>query len=644
MSKSNLLILERSLSQITINEESKNSGEYVLEGIFSEIGVKNKNNRIYDESEFIPHIEELAKQVESKKILGELDHPKQFEISLKNVSHVIESIYYDKNTKQVKGKIRLLDTDAGKQAKALVDGGVPIHISSRAAGVVEGNGHVKIKKLFTYDLVADPGFENAQLNRINESFGLEDDSNIQIYKIDENVEETENTEMELKETETQENVVENTESTENTQDKKESYITVEDFNEYTQIIKGQFNTLKENLEGVKTEITESTSDVKPEGDLIKYVEKIAETVNSLSESVEETTENVDNLISHNDYIIEGLENVKNYTETVALKTDQGIEYTKSIAEKLDQNIEYSKMLAENLDNAICYSENTNESLDGLIEYTKNVAETVDNRMQYQDTINEELDNVISHNDYIIENMNGISKYQNYLKENVENLGNYTESIVNQINEENGFSGEITNQQEYQNLTESVNLPELEENDTWKKNILESIKSLTESAKKQKAVEESKELNFLNFLSESKRTEFNNLEESKKEDVILAFNENKYFGSKDVERIYESVFVDQTPKTDLWLDNMPSKYSEQWNSLDESRRNEIKAQASVSNLNTQYQIDHFWSTRDLRGAVVSLNEDKTHATDEKVVTESSKYETPNAYMDAVKAGLAKRFGK
>ena len=100
--------------------------------------------------------------------MGELDHPQQFDVSLKNVSHIIEELFYDKESKHVKGKIRLLDTDAGRQAKALVDAGVPLQISSRAAGVVESDGKVKIKQLFTYDLVADPGFENAELARVNE--------------------------------------------------------------------------------------------------------------------------------------------------------------------------------------------------------------------------------------------------------------------------------------------------------------------------------------------------------------------------------------------------------------------------------------------------------------------------------------------
>lgn len=146
MSNMNLLILERSTQTLSFESDSK--GNYVLEGIFGEMGVKNKNGRVYDESEYLPQVESLKEKINSGKLMGELDHPQNFDISLKNVSHVIEDISYDKETRQVRGKIRLLNTDAGRQAKALVDDGIPLHISSRAAGVVEGNGSVKIKKLF----------------------------------------------------------------------------------------------------------------------------------------------------------------------------------------------------------------------------------------------------------------------------------------------------------------------------------------------------------------------------------------------------------------------------------------------------------------------------------------------------------------
>jgi hypothetical protein len=139
-----LLIVEMSSS--ALNVKSAENKEYILEGVFGQIDQKNRNNRIYTESEYVPQIEALQAKIHASKLLGELDHPAQFDISLKNVSHIIEELIYDKESKEVRGRIRLLDTDAGRQAKALVDAGVPLQISSRAAGAVESNGQVKIKQ------------------------------------------------------------------------------------------------------------------------------------------------------------------------------------------------------------------------------------------------------------------------------------------------------------------------------------------------------------------------------------------------------------------------------------------------------------------------------------------------------------------
>ena len=75
----NLLILER--SSATLSSKS-NDGAYILEGIFGEIDKKNKNNRIYTEDEYVPQIEALQEKIKSSKLLGELDHPAKFDISL----------------------------------------------------------------------------------------------------------------------------------------------------------------------------------------------------------------------------------------------------------------------------------------------------------------------------------------------------------------------------------------------------------------------------------------------------------------------------------------------------------------------------------------------------------------------------------
>lgn len=584
-----LLILERSEGNLSA---SKDGDKYVLEGTFTEIGIKNKNNRIYDEKELMPHIKELQEKLKGNKLLGELDHPKSFDISLKNASHIIENISYDPQSKKVIGRIRLLNTDAGKQAMALVDAGVPLHISSRAAGVVESNGHVKIKKMFTYDLVADPGFANAELKRVNESFGFDANDLVQIYETDEIpnsiIESTEDKYIKT-----------NTEIKLNEMDSKK-YITVEDFNEYSKIVKNE-------IENLKSTLTESSVN---EG-LVRYAEETAKRVNQIQDYVGMLAESVDGLISHNDYIVENLEKVKNYTEYVGEKTNEGINYTEKLAESTDLLIGYTKMIAEKTDQSI--------------EYSKYLAEETSNRWKYQSHINEQLDNVISHNDYIVEGTSSIIEYTEYLKEQTENLAGYLNHVVKEINE-----GALS-------FTPTPNKTINESTNSYEEAISKKLNDILESAKATNESNAKDRLHFLNFLSESKRNQFTSLTPDKKDEVIAAFENSKYYGSIDAERIFESVFITQTPVMN-WLTNMPAKYRDSWNGLNESQKNAIKAQASMRNLDNQYKIDDFWETRDLRSSKLNapLNESQFP------INESAKYETSASYMETVQAELKRRF--
>jgi len=631
-----LLVLERSEGNLAA---SKDGDKYVLEGTFSEVGVKNKNNRIYDERELIPHIQELQEKLKGNKLLGELDHPKSFDISLKNASHIIESIDYDPSTKKVTGRIRLLNTDAGKQAMALVDAGVPLHISSRAAGVVESNGHVKIRKMFTYDLVADPGFANAELKRVNESFGFADDDLVQIYEVPFSIDESSNKDKYTK-------------NTINEMDSKK-YISVEDFNEYSKIINNEFENLKKSLTEANTSQTPSNVN---EG-VVRYAEETAKRVNEIHAYTERLAESVDGLISHNDYIIESLEKVKNYAELVGERSNQGInytekltesvdhliEYTKSVAEKADQGIEYTKVVAEKADNGIEYTKMVAEKADQGIEFAKYVANESNNRWKYQNHINENLDKVISHNDYIIEGTSSIVEYTEYLKEQTENLTNYMDRIVKDLNESFGNS---TPNAENPIITENVNASIVDkikgnQEDNFEKNLSDKLNSILENAKSVNESRENDKLHFLNFLTESKRNQFSSLTPEMKDKVIATFESNKFYGSVDAEKLYESCFILFRPSIN-WLENMPAKYRNSWNGLNESQKHAIKAQASVRVLDSQYKIDDFWATRDLRTSKVEtpLNENVNAAP----ITESSKYETNSTYMNAVEEGLRRRFRK
>ena len=207
-----VFILEKQNS--ILEAKRSDSDDYVLEGIAAVFGQENNNNRIYEEKEYLPHLEYLKEKISQNRLVGELDHPEKFDVSLKNISHIITHLDFDRGDRLLKIKVRLLDTPAGKIAKSLVDAGVPLSISSRAAGSVGPDKKVQIKKIFTYDLVADPGFKDAQLERVyesqgfttiqieemkknsilngleclNESLGIENESTLKIYKVENDLE------------------------------------------------------------------------------------------------------------------------------------------------------------------------------------------------------------------------------------------------------------------------------------------------------------------------------------------------------------------------------------------------------------------------------------------------------------------------
>lgn len=93
-----VFILERQNQILEASKEMSSEGkEYILKGIAAQFGKENNNNRIYEEGEYLPHLDYLKDKIKQKRLVGELDHPEKFDISLSNVSHVVEDLEYDKN-------------------------------------------------------------------------------------------------------------------------------------------------------------------------------------------------------------------------------------------------------------------------------------------------------------------------------------------------------------------------------------------------------------------------------------------------------------------------------------------------------------------------------------------------------------------
>ena len=152
--------------------ESKDSGEVRLHGVFGKCGIRNNNNRVYEKKNYGACVEEMQSRIAKQGVLGELEHPaSSFNVNLNNVSHKIESIEM-KEDGTIEGTILLLNTAKGKDAQAIVEGGCPLFISSRAAGSVDAKGNVTLQTIATYDLVGTPGFSEARLE-LNESQKLE---------------------------------------------------------------------------------------------------------------------------------------------------------------------------------------------------------------------------------------------------------------------------------------------------------------------------------------------------------------------------------------------------------------------------------------------------------------------------------------
>ncbi len=139
-----------------------------LEGVFATMGKKNRNNRTYDHINYENVLDKRVRPlIEKNALLGESEHALDENVNYNNVSHLVESIEYDPYTKQYTGSILLLDTDKGRNAYAIAKAGTPLFISSRAKGSVGQDGKVELSQLITYDITASPGFEEAMFTPSN---------------------------------------------------------------------------------------------------------------------------------------------------------------------------------------------------------------------------------------------------------------------------------------------------------------------------------------------------------------------------------------------------------------------------------------------------------------------------------------------
>ena len=633
MKEKRVLVVERSGSDISYSNETvtnnlgKQEESIVLTGIFTTFNQKNRNGRIYESADFLPHIEALKESIKNHTLLGELDHPHGFEISLTNASHVIESLDYDPQRNVVVGKIRLLNTAKGKDAQALVRDGIPLHISSRAAGTVDESGHVKLQQLFTYDLVADPGFANAVLSRVNEGVNsnpISDESRRILTEMKEKYEKLNeglnliqsSNDCEIYETNTellpepgqegfntdrfgaaQQNRNANKRAINGTIDDINNnnnmdngkYISFEDFQKYTENLseiiadlqsaianyKTELDSVKKEKEGIKP--TETFEDGKTDNSAIAAL--VADEVNA---KVSEVQEKYNNLKKYTMYLAEQLDKSISHQDYI-------VENANDILKKQDEIIKHNNYIVDNLNDTIGYQNYIAEMLDKSIDYSNMLAEEQNKNIAHSDYLVEKMNQMIRHQDYIAESCNNIIEEGNKLNEKFEQLKSHNNYIVENMNN-------IVAHNDY--IVESINSKEENALNEENKVVRENNKP-TENQKPEQKTDENKEEK---FNSKKYQSEINEKLGNLISTVKTHYEETK---KKEVEQIAESKKAIENSNEFMLVNYIPERLKEKWANLSDERKQEILAESKMLVIKDANTATYFWNTRDMREKRVEM---------------------------------------
>lgn len=151
------------------------NGGLMLSGVMQRADARNGNGRVYPYPVLEREMKNYKRLVEERRALGELDHPEQSVINLRNVSHLVTEVWW--NGKDVMGKIQVLNTPSGQVLRELVNANVKIGISSRGTGSVrENRGDTIVEddfQLICFDIVSEPSTQGAFMMQENKKSLIE---------------------------------------------------------------------------------------------------------------------------------------------------------------------------------------------------------------------------------------------------------------------------------------------------------------------------------------------------------------------------------------------------------------------------------------------------------------------------------------
>lgn len=144
--------------------EGAEPGKVRMRGEFARCGVATENKRVYPHRLWEREINRLSRPMQERQLYGELDHPSDGRTQLARVSHILTNLEIKDGV--VYGEAEILDTERGKNLKAILQAGGKVGISSRGFGETRTNekGEEVVQdnyRLQTFDFVADPADQNA---------------------------------------------------------------------------------------------------------------------------------------------------------------------------------------------------------------------------------------------------------------------------------------------------------------------------------------------------------------------------------------------------------------------------------------------------------------------------------------------------
>jgi hypothetical protein len=141
----------------------KENNAVYLSGVMQRCDEKNGNGRIYPGKILRREVQNYMDVVKENRGCGELDHPEDSVVNLKNASHMVKSLWWEGN--DLLGKIKVLSTPAGKILESLINDGVKLGISSRGLGSVSESNQGTIVEddfqLICFDIVSEPSTQGA---------------------------------------------------------------------------------------------------------------------------------------------------------------------------------------------------------------------------------------------------------------------------------------------------------------------------------------------------------------------------------------------------------------------------------------------------------------------------------------------------